>query len=260
MKIAVLGCGNMASALIIPMKGMADFYTYTPSGEKAKKLAELVDGIFVSKLSELPPCDLYMVGCKPQQFADLAKSLQHVDFSSSTILSIMAGVTASTMSEAFKCKSVIRTMPNTPSMVGEGVLALYATSETKPAVVSDVVRLFESGASVYQFSEEDQIDIITPFSGCGPAYLFELGRILQTKMERMGIDSSIAKEMISKTFLGASTMMDQSLDTFTQLRENVTSKKGVTFEALEVFRKSGLEEIASNAIDAAYKRSKELSK
>lgn len=260
MKIAVLGCGNMASALIIPMRGKIDICTYTPSKVKAIKLASKVNGQMYETISDLPDCDFYMIGCKPQQFEELAKELKGKIPENSVIISLMAGVSVDYICTLLSHGPVVRTMPNTPSLVGKGVLALYANPQTSTTKSAEIIELFETGAEVYQFNSESKIDDITPFSGSGPAYIFEFARILTDKMTSMGVDADIAKKMIAETFAGAAEMLVTSKDSFEELRNNVTSKNGVTYEALKVFKDESLQDISNKAIDMALKRVKELKK
>lgn len=260
MKLAVLGCGNMATALVTPMSGKLDIFTYTPSKTKAISLAIEVSGVACSTLKEIPHCDFYMIGCKPQQFEALASELKDLIPQDAVVISLMAGISVDYICSQLDHGPVIRTMPNTPSLVGKGVLALYANKETSSQKSDLVVQLFETGAEVFQFDQETKVDEITPFSGSGPAYIFELARIFTDKMIRMGIDPVIAKKMIAGTFAGASEMLVKSDDSFETLRNNVTSKNGVTYEALKVFEENKLQNISNIAIDAAYKRVLELKK
>ena len=93
-KMAILGCGNMATPLVesfCKQFDNIDIYTYTPSQTRAKDLAERLGGHFCSSLKEIPPCNFYLIGCKPQQFGDLSKKLQPLLQGEGTIVSLMAG-------------------------------------------------------------------------------------------------------------------------------------------------------------------------
>lgn len=249
----------MAYALVAPMKGMAKFYTYSPSGIRASVLADEVNGTQFEELAKIPAADIYMIGCKPQQFEELAKNIRGLIPNSATVISIMAGITVAKIQKKLNIEAVIRTMPNTPAIVGRGVVALHSSCAVSPTIVEKITKLFESGSQVFSFDDESMIDVITPFSGSGPAYLFELGRIFSEQMVQMGVSSEIAQKMIAQTFAGSAQMMVSSEKSFEELRTDVTSKNGVTYEALKVFQDSGLPSIAKSAIDAAYSRAKELS-
>lgn len=263
MKVAVAGCGNMAQALI---KAMAksfpqiDFFTFTPSNTRAKKLASDIGGTFCESLSDFPKCDYYLLACKPQQIEELAGELKEFVSQEATLISVLAGTNTTRLTQLFGNSHIVRVMPNTPSLIGMGANGLYFSKDVTDVAKTQVIELFNSAGKSFVFDDEEKIDVITPFSGSGPAYLFEWARIMVTKLSSMGVDPKIAKELVVQTFLGASELMNQSDESPEQLRINVTSQKGVTFEALEVFNNRDLPAIINEAIDAALKRAKELAK
>ncbi len=262
-KMLVLGCGNMAQAII---KGLHkenapfQFFTYTPSIIKAQALAKDVDGVFVEGLSDLGEFDYYMIACKPQQLGDLACDLNNQISKDAVIVSILAGTTVSTLEKTFSNNKIVRIMPNTPGLVGLGVNAFYFSDEVSIQSKNLLVESFKKFSEVFSFDEESKIDKITGFSGSGPAYIFEFARIMIEKMKTMGIEDEVAANMVKHTFLGASKLMVDSEDDPETLRNKVTSNKGVTYEALKVFKNENIENIFDRALDAAYNRTLELSK
>jgi len=259
----ILGCGNMAQALVrglFDQKMPFDFFTYTPSKTKAQELAKNVEGECVETLKGLPKCDYYMIACKPQQLEELVISLENQIPKDAVIISILAGVTTNTLKSLFFNDNIVRIMPNTPSLVGHGVNAFYFTEELETEKKDIVLNAFSSFSEVFTFDKEEKIDVITGFSGSGPAYIFEFSRIMINKMMAMGVSEETASAMVKHTFLGASKLMVESEDNPETLRNKVTSKKGVTYEALEVFKEANIEKIFDHALDAAYTRSVELSK
>ncbi|WP_417336501.1 pyrroline-5-carboxylate reductase [Halobacteriovorax marinus] len=257
------GCGNMAQAIVEGMNKSSkelEYFLYTPSNTRAIELAKVVSGTHVADLSKIPECDFYMLSCKPQQFEELAKSIKGKLKPSATIISILAGTTTETISKSLGVSKVLRVMPNTPSLVGAGVNAFYFTDEVENEERHFLTDIFSGFSKVFTFEKEEEIDLITGFSGSGPAYIFEFSRILTEKMVSMGIARDIATEMIKWTFYGSSKLQLESSDSSEELRNKVTSKNGVTYEALEVFKGEGLEKIVDMAIDAAYNRAVELSK
>lgn len=260
--VAVLGCGNMAQALV---KGWASesllkHYCYTPSRTRAEILAREVKGEVLENLDSINHFDVYLIACKPQQISELAQDIKGKIPKKSLVISLLAGVTTTRLSELLEHQFILRVMPNTPSMIGKGVSALYYT-EAVDAQTKNFwqERFSQTGLSVV-FDNEDKIDVISPFSGSGPAYIFEFARIFIEKMIIMGIDEETAHKMIVQTFVGASELMAHSSESPETLRNNVTSKKGMTYEALEVFKNFDLANIFSSAIESAYLRGKELSK
>lgn len=257
------GCGNMAQAIIEGMykeKSPLKYVLYTPSDTKAIKLSEAVDGEHLGSLDTIPRCDFYMLSCKPQQLSELAQKIKGKLNPDAVIISILAGTTTEVIKKELSVSKVLRVMPNTPSLVGAGVNAFFFSGEVSKDERDFLVETFERFSKVFSFEKESEIDVITGFSGSGPAYIFEFSRILIEKMISMGIEREVATEMIKWTFYGSSKLQLESLDTSEELRNKVTSKKGVTYEALEVFKNSNFEKIVDTALDAAYSRSVELSK
>ncbi len=259
MKLAVLGCGNMATALVgsMPFDDFSiELASFDPIFEKAANLAG--DGA-VDLIENLAGSDIYLIACKPQQFVDLSQQLKRQLNSDSTIISIMAGVNVCKIKSSLGVDRIVRVMPNTPALIGEGVNAIYFSPEVDLKMVELIEQLFHTTSEIFVFPEEKSIDIITGFSGSGPAYIFEIARIMIEKLVSMGITSRSANSMIKQTIYGASKLMLESYESPESLRNMVTSKKGVTSEALEVFKQNNLEQIFSNALNAAYQRAQELS-
>ncbi len=253
----------MAQAIIEGMykeKAELSYTLYTPSNTRAITLAKNVSGTHLESLEKVPSSDFYMISCKPQQLSDLAKEIKGKLNPDAVVISILAGTTTDTLKSLLGVEKVLRVMPNTPSLVGAGVNAFYFSAAVSKEEREFLTKTFESFSKVFTFEAEKEIDIITGFSGSGPAYIFEFSRILVEKMISMGIDKEIATEMIKWTFYGSSKLQLESSDSSEELRNKVTSKKGVTFEALEVFKGAGFEKIVDQALDAAYNRSVELSK
>ena len=257
------GCGNMASAIIQGLynaKSKLSYTLYTPSKHRAVALSEIVSGSVLEELGPIPKASYYMISCKPQQLGELAADLKDKLSGDSIVISILAGTTVATLQELLGVKKVLRVMPNTPILAGAGVNAFYFSNEVSDSEKVELVELFSTFSKVFTFDKEEEIDKITGFSGSGPAYVFEFSRLLTEKMISMGIEEKIATEMIKWTIFGSAKLQLDSDDSSETLREKVTSKNGVTYEALEVFKKHDFKNMVDNALDAAYNRSIELSK
>ena len=257
MKLVVLGCGNMSSALLRHVTGF-QIFTYDPILSRAEELAAATQGKVFENLEQLPWAEIYLIGCKPQQFEQLAEQLTGRLPEEASVVSIMAGVDSKKLRESLGVESIIRVMPNTPALVGEGVSGVYFTPEVPSMQRQLLEKTLEKVSSVFVFPTEDMIDVITGFSGSGPAYIFEIARIMIDKLKEMGMTHVGASKLIKQTILGAAHLMEDN-DPL-QLREMVTSRKGVTEAALDVFNSYQLERIFSEALDAAYKRALALAK
>lgn len=257
-RLNIIGCGNMSNALIPLISNKhpeISFYTYTPTMTKAVELAEKIEGTVCKSLGEMNSGDYYFLACKPQQFEDLAKKLRPIIDSNCTVISVMAGVSTKKISDLLSIKKIIRVMPNTPSSIGLGVHGVFGTDDCNLKLIQ---KWLSSTGKVFTFDNEDQINKITPFSGSGPAYIFEMASILSEKMSEYGFSEEDSRAIIAQTFVGASQMLVISTESSKQLRENVTSKNGVTEKALLILEENKLKEVFSKAIDGAYDRSLEL--
>jgi pyrroline-5-carboxylate reductase len=264
-KIAILGCGNMTQAIFLPidLKGLGfEIYTYTPSFHKAHELAEIKSGKAVRALSELPECDYYFLGCKPQQFEQLAKELVMNLRSKFKVISIMAGINSKMIEQKLPgCSGVLRVMPNTPALVGHGAFTTYFFgNDWAKNEVENLNTLFLGVGEVFEVQKEEDLDFLTPINGSAPAYLFEIARILESNMEKKGFSKPFSRKLVAQTLVGACVLLKNSEDDSETLRNKVTSKGGVTAAALDVFKEANLESLIENALDAARVRNSELSK
>lgn len=254
MKLAVLGCGNLATAVVSKLEGF-EVHTYTPSFTKAQKLAELKSGTAHKELSDIPSCDYIILGMKPQQFLDFAKDYKPLFKKESTVISLLAGTDVKTISEALGAEKIIRVMSNTPALIGKGLHGLFFQNVSDQKTVEN---MFSFSGETITLDSEEKIDAITHFSGSGPAYVFDMARILTNELMERGIGEAEAKQAIAQTLLGSAALLKDSKIDAIDLRKQVTSKAGVTEKVLESLWDSGLEEAWNKALKAGDKRIAEL--
>lgn len=263
--IGVLGCGNMASAIV---KGIHSkftdikFLTYTPSFTRAHDLAFKVNGTAVKKLSELDECKILIIGCKPQQFQELATSLRsEINLENKIIISIMAAVSTSSIKKQLGISAICRVMPNTPALINEGVSLIYHAEEVTSDDKKRVESYFSACSQVHVLETEELFDKVTVVTGSGPAYVYYFAKTMVDSLESWGVNGKEAREMVTQLFIGAASLMNERKDkTLGELIDEVTSKGGVTIEAINTFKENNLNEITDKALDAAYKRSLELTR
>jgi pyrroline-5-carboxylate reductase len=265
MKWAVLGCGQMSSALVLGALGEKEgpheskFYCFDPLLKNAVALNKSIGDGHFHTLGDVPKSDIYLIGCKPQHFEELAEFLRPRLPSEAVVLSIMAGVSIETIRKNLECENhVIRLMPNRAALVGQGVHAVYHTPHINGDIISEVMDFLNASGDVFVFDSEDMIDKATGISGSGPAYLFLLAELMANKLSSAGISRRTSNLMVAKTLQGATTMLEQNPHDAPELRKSITSKGGVTQAALEVFEAGGFDQLVSSALDAAYLRAKEL--
>jgi pyrroline-5-carboxylate reductase len=255
LKCGVIGCGKMASVIV---QGMAkskqlDFVGYNPTLSKAQALMAQVGGTVVSRIEDLPECDYYLIGAKPQHFKHLQGAFKPAK--SSIILALMAGITVSSLSLGFKTQQVVRIMPNTPCLVGEGVIALSGHPGVAQEVFSFLKKTLSPLGLVEIVESEELMDLFTIFTGSAPAFVFEFVRVLAMEFERRGVSQGGSQKLITQMVYGAAKLLKQSKESPEVLQDNVTSKGGVTEAALEVLK---FEDLISQTVDQALVRIQEL--
>lgn len=258
MRIGFFGCGNMGTAIAHGFKKFdpsIQQYFFTPSKTKAEVLAKELNGHFVENVQDMPQnLDWYVLAFKPQSLNDFSYNF----LPDSKILSVLAGTGIEKLSKKFQVDLVARLMPNTPSAVGEGANLLYS-----PFEAGQMVEMLRGLGKLFIMKSEAELDAITAFSGSGPALIFEYARLFEKHLIAMAGENPEAREIIAQTFLGSAKLMESAIKegiSFETLREQVTSKKGVTYEALQILEKNGMDNIMGGAFVAAHKRTLELKK
>lgn len=265
MKIAFIGGGNMASALIAGLAGQlaagGDIHVVDPNADALAKLAAQF-GVTSSSAIDgaLAAADVIVLAVKPQQMREVAAALlPHLALARPLVLSIAAGIRGADLARWLGgYGAIVRTMPNTPALIGMGITGMVAmdgvSAEQKAAADSIMTAV---GATVW-LDDEAQIDPVTAVSGSGPAYVFYFIEAMQQAAVELGLSEEQGRQLALATFTGAAQLAAQSTDTVPVLREKVTSKGGTTYAALTSMEQSGVKEKIVAAVKAAAARGKEL--
>ena len=202
--------------------------------------------------------DIVLIGVKPAMVPDMLREIAGALRPGTIVVSLAAGVTIETF-EAIVGPGipVIRSMPNTPAVVGKAVTGLAAGSTATPEHIDLVRRLFETCGVVIEVPEA-QIDALSTISGSGPAYVFLLVEALTEAARGKGFDEADARLMTEQTFIGATALLAASGEDPAELRRRVTSPKGTTERAIGVLQTANLDGLFSQATDAALARAREL--
>ncbi|MEI8321659.1 MAG: pyrroline-5-carboxylate reductase [Actinomycetes bacterium] len=256
--LTIIGGGNMGAALAhgLLRAGLApNMLTIVEvSPDQRKVLGSAFPDVHIEE--SVQKCNAAVIAVKPPDAAQ-ATSLA-AQAGARTVLSIAAGVSLATLQNAAgNDVAVIRAMPNTPSLVGEGA-AGYAlgVSCTENSEKFAVEVLGSVGIAVRV--QEDQIDAITGLTGSGPAYLFYIAESLMAAAQEMGIDAELADPLVRQLLRGSGVLLAQSTESPAQLRERVTSPGGTTAAGLASLRASGVSEAIVAAVRAATQRSREM--
>ena len=263
MKITFLGGGNMANALIggLLANGFAvdDVAVIEISAESRARLAASY-GVrcYAEAGVEALACDVLVLAVKPQQMHAVCAPLAPL-LSKQVVLSIAAGLRLADLSRWLGGHGkLVRTMPNTPALIGAGVTGMYASPEVSASEREAAGRVMAAVGSVVWVADEARIDAVTALSGSGPAYVFLFIEALQQAAGELGIAPDEARRLSIDTVLGAARLAAQSTESAAILRERVTSKGGTTEAALAVMRERGVKDGIVAGVLAANARSAEL--
>lgn len=263
--LAFIGGGNMASAIVggLLRQGVAgsQITVVEPYAPQREKLASQWAGTGMQLLEAPGPAlgaaGLVVWAVKPQTFRDAAlAAAPHTG--GALHLSVAAGITSQSMAGWLGTERIVRTMPNTPALVGLGMTGMFArnsVSEADRALAEAVVAT--TGASVWLPQEAD-LDAVTALSGSGPAYVFYFLEAMRDAGVAMGLSAETATRLAIGTFVGASHLAQDATDPPEVLRERVTSKGGTTYAALSALQAAGVRDSFMAAIRAAQARATEM--
>ena len=260
-KVAVIGAGVMGEAIIstlIASKFRKDAISFVEKRDDRAQEIEEKFGISRASLPEVASADLIFLVTKPQDLEAVVEILAKDLNPTALVVSLAAGKKTSLVESILKSDNpVIRVMPNTPLLIGEGISAISAGKFAREEHLSLVKGLFQSSGSTLLIDEALQ-DAVTATSGSGPAYFFLFVESMIEASMKLGLNEADATLLAVSTIKGAAAMLEQSGKSPATLRENVTSPKGTTAAALSVFDEAGFRETISKAMRAARDRSVEL--
>ena len=205
----------------------------------------------------LQDCSVVVWAVKPQTFRDAA-ALTQAYTGNALHLSVAAGIRSDTLAQWLHSERIVRAMPNTPALIGQGISGLFARSAVTPADKDRVNTLMACTGAAIWLDEETQIDAVTALSGSGPAYVFFFLEAMRDAGVGMGLSPHQAYQLAVATFAGASALAAASQDGPEILRQRVTSKGGTTFAALGVMESSGIKPAFEAAMEAARARAAQM--
>jgi pyrroline-5-carboxylate reductase len=260
--IAFIGGGQMAGAIIggLLKRGAAaaDIAAVEPLAAAREDLltrygvqAHATAGAFLNT------CGLVVWAVKPQTFKDAAAATQSYT-PNALHLSVAAGIRSDTLAQWLQSERIVRAMPNTPALIGQGISGLFARSAVSEADKARVAQLMKCTGQFIWLSDEAHIDAVTALSGSGPAYVFYFLEAMRDAGAAMGLPPAQAYQLALATFSGATALASASVDDPETLRQRVTSKGGTTFAALTSMEADGVKASFIAAMRAAQQRGKEL--
>jgi pyrroline-5-carboxylate reductase len=264
--LGIIGAGNMAEAIA---RGVIRAGQFQPGDIIASDVSAARRDLFTNELKVRAVEEnvevarqsrILLLSVKPQMMAAALQSLGEITDPATLIISIAAGISSGFIEKHLgngKTWRVIRSMPNTPMLVGEGMVGIAPGKHASSNDMATARKLFESAATVVE-TGEDKIDAITALSGSGPAYFFYLVEQMITAGVDLGLPLDQARLLATRTAVGAAKMLANSTDSPQELRRKVTSPGGTTQAALSRMEGHGVGPAIVDAIKAAERRGKEL--
>ncbi|MCP1660991.1 pyrroline-5-carboxylate reductase [Neisseria perflava] len=258
MKVYFLGGGNMATAIAggLVKQGGYQIHMADRSAAQRERLQNELGAATYETLPPLTDKDVLILAVKPQDMQAACRGLQ---VNGALVLSIAAGLSVATISQYIGgSPRVVRIMPNTPAKVGLGVSGMYADKPVSAEDKHTADQIMRAVGDTVWLDDEAQMHAITGISGSGPAYVFYLLNALKAAAQAQGFDEAQARQLSLATFKGAVALAEQSGEDFGVLQQNVTSKGGTTYEAIEVFKKRQVAKAVGAGVEACVARSQEL--
>lgn len=265
MNLGFIGSGIMAEAIVsgvlnkglVPADSIFCADPYTVRCEELAKRYGVKSG--TNNREAVVNADVVFLSVKPQVLSEVSDSLHGAFRPEQLVISILAGVDTSTLKRALNHHSIIRTMPNTPARVGEGMTVWTATREVSRTQQETARELLACLGEELFVSRESDLDMATALSGTGPAYVFLFMEALIDAGVHLGFSRRVAEKLVLQTMKGSVDFAVQSGAHLAELRNQVTSPGGTTADALYYMEKGGLRTVLSKAVFAAFKKSRALS-
>lgn len=266
-KITFIGPGAMAEAMLsgIIRKKLLDHANILISGPIIDRNKELKDkyGVqpFIDNKKAASLADIVILSVKPQRLEKVLEGLRGALKKDTLVLSIVAGASIAKISRLLKHNKVVRSMPNTPAQIGEGI-TVWCCSLEVDETQKDVTRAILSAFGQEIFVEEEEyLDKATALSGTGPAYVYLFMEAMVDAGVHLGFSRRIAEKLVTETLRGSVDYYDKNgLESrhLASMRNQVTSPGGTSAEAIYYLEKAGFRTAISRAVWAAYQRSREL--
>jgi pyrroline-5-carboxylate reductase len=260
--IAFIGGGNMASAIIGGLIHQGHPVSQIEVVEPwAEARQALLNNFGLQAQTEPGPAlaraAIVVWAVKPQTFKDAAAQAR-AHTAQALHLSVAAGIRSDSIAQWLGTERIVRTMPNTPALVGKGMSALYARPAVSEAERLQIAAIMASTGEFLWVDSEKQLDAVTALSGSGPAYVFYFLEAMTRAGVAMGLPEAQAHQLAVGTFVGASELARRSDESPAVLRQRVTSKGGTTYAALQSMEASHIAAHFETALRAAEQRALEL--
>ncbi|GAA2425363.1 pyrroline-5-carboxylate reductase [Streptomyces macrosporus] len=259
-RLVIVGCGHMGLAIVRGLLGGPagrDLVVVETSSERRQALSE-IDGLSISSELEVAEGDFVVLAIPPQVFDDFAGAERHKFTPETPVLSVMAGLTAGSIARALGTSQVVRSIPNTPSEVFEGMSVYFADPAVSEGTISQADALLRSIGRVLRVGTEELVDDATAICGGGPAFVsYIVDAFCQFAVSR-GFTEAAGREMAVQVFGGTATLIAESGKPPMQLCHEVMTPNGTTERGIASFDAAELKDSVRAALTASAQRSREL--
>jgi len=263
--LAFIGGGNMAGAIFggLVRSGWpaASISVVEPWAEQRERIAAEYPGVHLLAAAEalLAAAEIVVWAVKPQTFATAAAPCARF-VGQALQLSVMAGIRSEALLRATGSQRIVRAMPNTPALIGQGIAGLFARAAVSAADRAAVEAVLAPTGQLLWFEREEQLDAVTALSGSGPAYVFYVLEAMIEAGLQLGLSAGQSRTLAQQTFAGAAALAQRSIEPVPLLRERVTSKGGTTHAAIAALDADQVKASFVRALHAAHERAAELGK
>jgi len=263
-RIVFIGAGNMAQALIGGLLNQGHPNTQISAIDPDPTVrAQVKDDYGIAVESDhghrVPAADIVLLAVKPQLIGPVMANLSNHLTSNHLLISVAAGVSVEQLQSLSCCElAIVRAMPNTPALLGQGATGLFAGPGCSTEQVEQARSIFAAVGRVAMIEDQALMNVVTAVSGSGPAYFFALTEALQKAAEHSGLPSDVARLLAQQTAAGAGAMLGQPGASATRLRQQVTSPGGTTAAALDAFSLANFDQVVLSAVEAAIQRGQSL--
>ena len=257
--IGFIGGGNMAISLIGGLIAAGTPASDITVAEPDKQQRHVLQQDFNINTTDdnraTLSCDIIVLAVKPQLLKQVCTQL-HAEQNNCLFISIAAGIKSTDIDRWLNgAQSIVRCMPNTPSLVQCGASGLFANDAVSKQQKQQAEKILQAVGITVWVENEQQLNAVTAVSGSGPAYFFLMMESMQQAGEALGLSSEVAQKLVLQTALGAARMAIENENSPAQLRKMVTSKGGTTEQAILSFQSADYQKIVAQALQAANDRS-----
>lgn len=261
-QVVIIGAGTMGEAFIAALLRTNVPATSISVVVRRKEHGDELHNKYSVEIKDLATsvstADVLILGIKPQGLAELLPQIKPYLPPQTLVISLLAGKTISGISSGLGGHgSIARVMPNTPTLIGQGMAGYSLSSGVTPEQREFLQKLLSATGKAIEISEDLQ-NALTGTSGSGPAYFFRFVEAMIDGAKKLGLSHEDATTLTVQTIVGAAQLLDESNDSPARLREKVTSLKGATAEALAVFDEADISAIVARAMAASARRAGEL--